>query len=207
MLISMDEMHLLVRSEEARSSPWKTLPGLAQLFVSNTGSSCRALNSCALLPGGVFAGVFAVSVRIGQPALVLLWVSPPAPGSGCAARDDPSAHRTGDVSVPRSALRAPAAHPGGSEGQPRPRGRRLSPPERHCWGHTERCFQLGLLSTRWCFQLEIQQRLVPSCNTGAYDAQAYYKLRNFFSSLSSPFFLFASFVFSNGISSPDWELC
>lgn len=85
MLISTDEMHLFVRSEEARSSPCKTLPGLAQLFVSKTCSSCTvncALNSCALPPAGVFAGLFAVPVRFEQPLPVLLGVSPPALGSG-----------------------------------------------------------------------------------------------------------------------------
>lgn len=45
-----------------------------------------ALNPCALLPSGIFAGLVAVSVRIEQPVVVLLSVSLPALGSGCAAR-------------------------------------------------------------------------------------------------------------------------
>lgn len=207
MLISMDEMHLLVRSEEARPSAWKTLPGLAQVFVSKTCTFCSALCTEFLCPSGIFAGVFAVSVRAEQrwlccsPFLFLPWAVAALPGLMPALPCG-----TGELPVLRARSVRPQRIPV-AERDNRGWGRRLPPPERHFWGHTVRCFQFWVLNALWCLQPEIQQRLVPRYGSGACDAQAYYKLRNFFCSSSSPFFLFSGFVFSNGISSLDCKLC
>lgn len=112
MLISMDEMHLFVRSEEARSSPCKALPGLAQPFVSKTCSSRHALCTEFLCP----------STRWGICRSVCSSCEART-AAACAARGFPSCPGQWPIpalSVARRALCVPAAHPGGSEGSPRP---------------------------------------------------------------------------------------
>lgn len=170
-------MHLLVRRGGSVKPPCKTLPGLAQLFVSKTCSSRRALCTEFLCPSTRWDICRSVcsSCEVRTAAACAALGFPSCPGQWLIP-----AH-----SVARSALCAPAAHPGGGEGSPRPW--EATVPSRAPLLRPHRAlFPAGAPQHTVMFPAWDPAAFGPS--SGACDAQAYYKLRNLFSSPSSPFF-------------------